>query len=83
MSTRELQQFIFQEGLFFFSDGKQDQGMVVSRYNIPEAKVEYYFIPAGHVLAYNSARSQHDLNAHRKLGFLVDANSITSAKLLD
>ena len=82
MSTRELQQFIYQLGLFIFSDGSKDEGMIVARYNIREGRVEYFFIPAGNVIAYRSARSHHDLDAHRKLGIPLDVNSISSAQLL-
>ncbi|MFM2135322.1 MAG: hypothetical protein RL021_722 [Bacteroidota bacterium] len=82
MSTREIQQFIYQLGLFIFSDGHKDEGMIVARYNIREGKVEYFFIPAGNVLAYRSARSQHDLDAHRKLGVPLDVSSVSSAHLI-
>lgn len=82
MSTREIQQFIYQLGLFIFSDGRRDEGMIVARYNIREGRVEYFFIPAGNVLAYRSARSHHDLEAHRKLGVPLDVNSVASAQLL-
>jgi len=82
MITREIQQFIYQLGLFIFSDGSKDEGMIIARYNIREGRVEYFFIPAGNVLAYRSAKSHHDLDAHRKLGVPLDVSSIASAHLL-
>lgn len=82
MGTREIQQFIYQLGLFVFSDGRTDQGMIVARYNIREGKVEYFFIPSDNVLAYRSARSHHDVDAHRKLGIPLDVSSVSSARLL-
>jgi hypothetical protein len=82
MSIREMQNIIYQQGLFTFQDGRKDEGMVVSRYNIPEARVEYYFIPAGNLLAFQSARSHHDLDAHKKMGQQVDIGSILEARTI-
>ncbi|MCC7232723.1 MAG: hypothetical protein IT242_07245 [Bacteroidia bacterium] len=76
MSTREMQHFIYQNGLVTFIDGKSDEGMIVSRYNIPEARIEYYFIPSVNVLAYQGARASHDMNAHKNLGSRLDISSI-------
>ena len=61
-----MQNLIYQQGNFTFSDGRKDEGMVISRYNIKEARVEFYFIPAKNLLAFESARSHHDLEAHKK-----------------
>jgi hypothetical protein len=82
MSIREIQNLIYQHGLFTFSDGRKDEGMVISRYNIKDARVEFYFIPSGNLLAFESARSHHDLEAHKKMGQLVDVQSIVTATTL-
>ncbi|HRH67134.1 MAG TPA: hypothetical protein PLU53_12605 [Bacteroidia bacterium] len=81
MSIREMQNLISQTGMFTFIDGNTDEGMIVSRYNIPEAKIEYYFIPSKNVIAYQSARSHHELDAHRKLGRPVNESTILMAHL--
>jgi len=83
MSRREIQQYIHHPGLFTFKDGKSDQGMIIVRYNIPEGKIEYYFIPEQNMVAYRSARSNHDLNAHRILGTRIDVEEIHSAQMLN
>jgi hypothetical protein len=83
MSTHEIQDLIFHKGLFTFNDGRQDEGMLISRYNIPEAQVEYYFIPSMNVVAYQAARSHSDALAHKKLGMMVDIGNILNAKLLN
>ncbi len=83
MSRREIQQIIHHPGLFTFRDGNSNQGMVIVRYNIPEGKVEYYFIPQENLMAYNSAKAHHDLNAHRILGTRIDIENIKSAELLN
>ena len=66
MGTHEIQSLICQKGQFTFQDGNQDEGMIISRYNISEAMIEYYFIPTGNLLAYQAARSHSNLDAHKK-----------------
>jgi hypothetical protein len=83
MSTHEIQHLIFHTGQFTFIDGKQDEGMIISRYNIPEAQIEYYFIPAMNVLAYQAARSHSQLDAHKQLGNMIDIGEISHAKLIN
>ncbi len=83
MSRREIQQFIHHPGRFTFKDGQANQGMVIVRYNISEGKIEYYFIPAENLLAYQSAKSSHELNAHRVLGTRVNIEDIHSAEMMN
>ena len=83
MSTREIQDIIFQPCLFRFRDGGTTQGMIIARYNIREARIEYYFIPGKSLPAYRSARDSHDLNAHQRLGNPVDLSTILHAQLLN
>ncbi|HNQ61743.1 MAG TPA: hypothetical protein PKJ62_05075 [Bacteroidia bacterium] len=83
MSRREIQQFIHHPGLFTFNDGKANQGMIIVRYNIPEGKIEYYFIPEENVIAYQSAKSHQDLHAHRVLGTQINVEDIRSAEILN
>lgn len=45
-----------------------DQGKVVQRYNISQAKVECYFIPSGEQEAYEIAIFKQDLSAYKKYG---------------
>lgn len=82
MSRHELQNLISLHSTFTFIDGRTDEGIIVSRYNIPQACVEYYVIPASNVTAYQSARSHHDLEAHKKLGYKVDVSSILYAQTI-
>ena len=83
MSTHEIQNLICHNGQFTFIDGKQDEGMIISRYNISEAQIEYYFIPSMNVLAYQAARSHSEQNAHKKLGSMIDIGNISHAKLIN
>jgi hypothetical protein len=83
MSTHEIQNLICHTGQFTFLDGKQDEGMIISRYNISAAQIEYYFIPSTNVLAYKAAKSHSDNEAHKKLGLRIDIGNISHAKLLN
>ena len=83
MSSRELQHLVFHQGHFIFFDGKHDEGMIISRYNIPEAQIEYYFIPSENILFYQAARSSTDIDAHKKLGRLIDISNIKGANLIN
>ena len=83
MSTHEIQHLICHAGLFTFIDGKKDEGMVVSRYNIKEAQIEYYFIPSKNLLAYQAARSHAEYSAYKSLGTMIDISNIAHAKLIN
>lgn len=82
MGIKELQYLIHRKGTFRFVDGNDLDGMIVSRYNIPLGRVEYYFIPAEKMVAYDRARAGHDKEVHRRLGMKIEASSISSAKLV-
>ena len=83
MSTHEIQHLICHTGQFTFINGKKDEGMIISRYNIGAAQIEYYFIPSPNVIAYHAARSHADVDAHKKLGMLIDIGDISHAKLIN
>ena len=83
MSTHEIEHLICHKGRFTFINGKQDEGMIISRYNIPAAQIEYYFIPSANLLAYQAARSHSSRDAHKKLGLMIDIENISHAKLFN
>ena len=83
MSTREIENFIFQNSVFVFIDGREDEGMVVSRYNITAGKVEYYFIPSTNILAFQATRGPRSTEAYMKLGKAVDISDILDARRIN
>ena len=83
MSTHEILNLICHKGQFTFIDGKQDEGMIISRYNIVAAQIEYYFIPSMNVIAYQAARSHSANDAHKNLGMRIDIGNISHAKLIN
>ena len=83
MSIREVQDIIHQLGVFMFHGGLINEGMLVARYNINEAKIEYYFIHTSKVNDYRQAKSSHEREAHKRFGHPVDVNSIIKAQLFN
>jgi len=79
MSTREIQDIAYKPGVFLFEGGGQNEGMIVPRYNIRLAKIEYYFIPSSRLDDYNSAKARYGQEAHRYFGNLVPEGSIKMA----
>lgn len=83
MSTREIQDIIFQPCIFRLRNGGSTEGMIVARYNIKEARVEYYFIPSGSVNDYMKAKLNQEREAHNRLGNQIDAGTIIHAEVLN
>ena len=83
MSAREIQEIIYQLGVFMFRGGVIDEGMVVTRYNIMEAKIEYYFIHTSKLNEFRNAKNNHDHLAHKRLGHRIDVSTIVKAQLFN
>lgn len=83
MSTKEIQEIIHQMGIFMFRGGQINEGMLIARYNIRDARIEYYFIQTAKLEDYKKAKENHDTSAHQRLGNMVDVNSIIRAQLFN
>jgi hypothetical protein len=81
MSTREIQDIAFKPGVFMFEGGSENEGMIVPRYNIRLAKIEYYFIPSSRIEDYNKAKTRQHHEAHRYYGNLIPEGAIRQARL--
>jgi hypothetical protein len=81
MSTREIQDIAYKQGLFLFNGGIKNEGMIVPQYNISLAKIEYYFIPSSRIKDYETAKSSSQHAAHRYYGNLIPEDSIKQALL--
>ena len=60
MTHYDLRDAINVYSLFTFSDGRKLPGMLISRYNIKQACVDYYFVPQENLQAYKTAFEQYD-----------------------
>lgn len=81
MSTHEIQNLVFHQGQITLSNGQKNNGMIISRYNIVDARIEYYLIPEENILAYQAARSHAEQNAHKSLGMCIDPQDIIHVQL--
>ncbi len=78
MSTREIHHSSNKPAVIFFEGGIQNKGMIVPRYNIRLAKIEYFFIPSSRIHAYLNAKEQRQHEAYRYYGTQVEESSIKS-----
>ena len=60
MTSIEIQDFIHIYSMFSFSDGSKIPGIVVNKYNVSIAQVEYYFIAHDDMHAYKTAFDKYD-----------------------
>jgi len=60
MTPIEIQDFIHIYSMFSFKDGSKIPGIVVNKYNVTNALVEYYFIAHDEMHAYKSAFEKYD-----------------------
>jgi hypothetical protein len=81
MSTREIQDIAFKPGVFMFEGGERNEGMIVPRYNIRLAKIEYFFIPSSRLNDYAAAKANYEHEAHRYYGNLIPEGTIKQAFL--
>lgn len=81
MSTKEIYDIAYKPGKFMFEGGQQNEGMIVPRYNIRLAKIEYFFIPSSRMEDYVNAKSKSEHEAHKYFGNLIPENAIKQAIL--
>jgi hypothetical protein len=60
MTTLELQDYIHVYSMFSFRDGKKEPGICINKYNLSEARIEYFFIPQVYMQAYKAAFDRYD-----------------------
>lgn len=81
MSSQEIQEIIHRPGVFIFRGGATNEGMLVARYNIRKALIEYYFIQLSRLTDFINDIRKHDPGAAQRHGNIVDVNSIITARL--
>lgn len=81
MSTREIYDISYKQGVFLFEGGIQNEGMIVPHYNIRLARIEYFFIPSSRIEDYYKAKARNEHEAHRYFGNEVPEGSIKRASV--
>ncbi|MEY4595521.1 MAG: hypothetical protein RIQ47_1931 [Bacteroidota bacterium] len=78
MSHVELQDALNVYSMITFWDGRKEPGILISRYNIPRASTEYYFVAHQNMQSYKNALERFDREACLDLTEAVDAEDVLS-----
>ena len=71
MTSLEIQESINVYSMITFWDGRKEPGILISRYNIQQSRIEYYFVPQDNMQAYKNAFDRYDREACMELAEAV------------
>ncbi|MBL0105679.1 MAG: hypothetical protein IPP51_18985 [Bacteroidetes bacterium] len=80
MTTIEIQDFIHVYSMFSFTDGRKEPGILINKYNLNKAEVEYFFIPQVHMQTYKNAFDRYDKETCNRLAQHVEVSSILNIR---
>lgn len=80
MNTIDVQDYIHVYSMFAFRDGRKLPGIIVNKYNVAKARVEYFFISQNDMSAYREAFDGYDREACARLSQPVNVEDILSIK---
>ena len=80
MTTFEIQDYIHVYSMFSFRDGRKLPGIIVNKYNVAKARVEFYFINQSDMGAYRQAFDSYDRESCSRLSQLVSLDDIISIR---
>ncbi len=80
MNTIEVQDFIHVYSMFSFRDGRKLPGIIVNKYNVANARVEYFFINQNDMSAYRSAFDAYDKESCARLCQLIKVEDILNIR---
>ena len=80
MNTIEVQDFIHVYSMFSFRDGRRMAGIIVNKYNVPDARVEYFFINQSDMAAYRHAFDNYDRESCVRLSQKIKVEDIMSIR---
>ena len=80
MSTIEVQDFIHVYSMFSFRDGRKQPGIIVNKYNVSAACVEYFFINQSDMGAYRQAFEGYDREACARLSHRISVDDILNIR---
>src|SRR3569832_367787 len=76
MTTFEIQDYIHVYSMFSFRDGRKLPGIIVNKYNVAKARVEYFFINQSDMGAYRQAFDNYDRESCTRLSQQVNLEDI-------
>ncbi len=80
MTTFEIQDYIHVYSMFSFRDGRKLPGIIVNKYNVAKARVEFFFINQSDMGAYRQAFDSYDRESCSRLSHQVNLEDIVSIR---
>ena len=80
MTTFEIQDYIHVYSMFSFRDGRKLPGIIVNKYNVAKARVEYFFINQSDMGAYRQAFDNYDRELCARLSQQVNLDDILNIR---
>ncbi len=76
MTSIEIQDFLHIYSMFSFKDGSKIPGIVVNKYNVSTAQVEYFFIAHHNMQSYKSAFEKYDTETCGRLSKKIHTDDL-------
>jgi len=80
MTAFEIQDYIHVYSMFSFRDGRKLPGIIVNKYNVAKARVEFYFINQSDMGAYRQAFDNYDRESCSRLIQQVNLEDILNIR---
>lgn len=80
MNTIEVQDYIHVYSMFSFRDGRKLPGIIVNKYNVAKARVEYFFIHQSDMGAYRHAFESYDRDSCARLSHSINVEDIVNIR---
>ena len=80
MTAFEMQDYIHVYSMFSFRDGRKLPGIIVNKYNVAKARVEFFFINQSDMGAYRQAFDNYDRDSCSRLSQQVNLDDIISIR---
>jgi hypothetical protein len=80
MNNIEVQDFIHVYSMFSFRDGRKLPGIIVNKYNVAKARVEYFFIHQSDMGAYRQAFESYDRESCIRLSHPIQVEDIINIR---
>lgn len=83
MSTKEIHDYVHQQGIITFSDGNKNEGIIIAKYNIAASRIEYFFVPTSKLQEYKRANDSHDYLTLNTLRQPIDITKVNNVQLMN
>lgn len=80
MTPFEIQDYIHVYSMFSFRDGRKLPGIIVNKYNVAKARVEFFFINQSDMGAYRQAFDNYDRESCMRLSHQVNLDDVLNIR---